>query len=140
MSEPAKDEAELAETMARWMAVHFAMNRQPHMSGDPLNLLSVIERRRLDDATAAALAGIRAAGWTVVPVTVMDEVSTLIASTYSHVDGRDLLGELHPRNTLDIKRRVDGMDTFHEGDWLSEVMHCRNRLINLLAAAPGVKP
>jgi len=43
----------------------------------------------------------------------------IIAATYSHIDGRDLLAELHPRKTLDIKRRVDGRETWHEGDWLS---------------------
>jgi hypothetical protein len=68
MSEPAKDEAEPAEVLAMAMAIHFSMNRMPHMSGNPLNRLGVMERRRLDDATHAALAAIRAAGWAVVPV------------------------------------------------------------------------
>jgi hypothetical protein len=68
MSEPAKDEAELVEMMAAAMAKHFSMNNAPHMSGNPLNRLGALERRRLDDATKAALAAIRAAGWAVVPV------------------------------------------------------------------------
>lgn len=50
----------------------------------------------------------------------------LVSSTYSHLDGRDLLGELHPRNTLDIKRRVDGVETWFEGDWLTDLMDARN--------------
>jgi DICT domain-containing protein len=47
-------------------------------------------------------------------------------ATISHVDGRDLLDELHPRNTLDIKRRIDGIDTWFEGDWLSNLRDARN--------------
>lgn len=47
-------------------------------------------------------------------------------ATFSHVDGRDLLDELHPRNTLDIKRRVDGVETWHEADWLSNLRDARN--------------
>jgi hypothetical protein len=38
-----------------------------------------------------------------------------------YIDGCDLLAELHPRKTLDIKRRVDGVETWFEGDWLSTV-------------------
>jgi len=68
MSEPAKDEAELLEQMAMAMAKHFSMNNAPHMSGNPLNRLSILERGRLNNATNAALAAIRAAGWAVVPV------------------------------------------------------------------------
>ena len=45
----------------------------------------------------------------------------IVDATHSHIDGRDLLGELHPRKTLDIKRRVDGRETWFEGDWLSGV-------------------
>jgi hypothetical protein len=47
-------------------------------------------------------------------------------STFSHVDGRDLLDELHPRRMLDIKRRVDGVETWFEGDWLSKLREERN--------------
>ena len=45
----------------------------------------------------------------------------IVDATHSHIDGRDLLAELHPRKTLDIKRRVDGRETWHEGDWLSDL-------------------
>lgn len=47
-------------------------------------------------------------------------------ATFSHVDGRDLLREIHPRSQLDIKRRADGRDTWFEGDWLSKVWDERN--------------
>ena len=47
-------------------------------------------------------------------------------ATISHVDGRDLLDELHPRHTLDIKRRVDGIETWYEGDWLSRLKDARD--------------
>lgn len=50
----------------------------------------------------------------------------IITATHSHIDGRDLLAELHPRKTLDIKRRVDGVETWFEGDWLSNLMGARN--------------
>ena len=51
----------------------------------------------------------------------VEALEKIIASTHSHVSGRDLLAELHPRNTLDIKRRVDARETWFEGDWLSNV-------------------
>ena len=47
-------------------------------------------------------------------------------ATISHVDGRDLLDELHPRHTLDIKRRIDGIETWYEGDWLSRLKDARD--------------
>jgi|SRR5699024_1639722 len=49
-------------------------------------------------------------------------------ATFSHVDGRDLLAELHPRKTLDIKRRVDGKETWYEGDWLSSLYDAVKKL------------
>ena len=45
----------LLDAVARSMAIHFSMNRQPHMSGDPLQRLGSQELRRLTDATQAAL-------------------------------------------------------------------------------------
>lgn len=48
-----------------------------------------------------------------------DILDTIVAMTKSHIDGRDLLDEIHPRNTLDIKRRVDGVEKWFEADWLS---------------------
>lgn len=50
----------------------------------------------------------------------------MVRGTFSHVNGRDLLRELHPRNTLDIKRRVDGRETWFEADWLSDLMQARD--------------
>ena len=50
----------------------------------------------------------------------------MVKRTFSHVDGRDLLDELHPRRMLDIKRRVDGVETWFEGDWLSNLRDERN--------------
>ena len=52
--------------------------------------------------------------------------NAMTLATFSHVDGRDLLTELHPRKQLDIKRRVDGIETWFEADWLSNLMHARN--------------
>lgn len=50
----------------------------------------------------------------------------MVQATFSHVNGRDLLRELHPRKQLDIKRRRDGIETWFEGDWLSDVMRARD--------------
>jgi hypothetical protein len=87
MSEPAKDEAELVEMMAMAMAKHFSMNNSPHMSGNPLNRLGALERRRLDDATTAALAAIRAAGWAVVPVEPTEEMFDAGHASSAHGHG-----------------------------------------------------
>ena len=53
-------------------------------------------------------------------------------ATISHVDGRDLLDELHPRNMLDIRRRIDGVETWFEGDWLSNLRDARNLARDIL--------
>lgn len=44
-----------------------------------------------------------------------------VKRSYSHVDGRDLFAEIHPRKSLDIVRRIDGVETLTEGDWLTEL-------------------
>ncbi|MPZ20154.1 MAG: hypothetical protein GEV06_19885 [Luteitalea sp.] len=54
------------------------------------------------------------------------------AAVRSH-DGRDLLDELHPRHHLDIKRRLDGRETWHEGDWLSDLRRAMQQARVLLA-------
>ena len=48
-------------------------------------------------------------------------ISKIDLATFSHVDGRDLFAQMHPRNTLDIKRRVDARETWYEGDWLTDL-------------------
>lgn len=50
----------------------------------------------------------------------------MVAASFSHVDGRDLLAELHPRAELDILRRRDGKETWFEGDWLTKMMAARD--------------
>jgi hypothetical protein len=49
----------------------------------------------------------------------------MVRTTFSHMDGRDLLDELHGEE-LEIKRRVDGFETWFEGDWLSNLRDERN--------------
>lgn len=44
------------EEIARALAIFFANNRQPCMSGDPRDRLSPLRRRDLDDAASAVLA------------------------------------------------------------------------------------
>jgi len=88
MSAPAKDEAELVEWMAMAMAKHFSMNNAPHMSGNPLNRLSILERGRLNNATNAAIAAIRAAGWAVVPVELTRE---MLRAGYDESGGRAVI-------------------------------------------------
>jgi hypothetical protein len=60
------------------------------------------------------------------PVEKARHFDAMVHATFSHIDGRDLLAELHPRNTLDIKRRVDARETWFQADWLSNLMHARN--------------
>ena len=40
-------------------------------------------------------------------------------ATISHVNGADLLDDLHPRDEINIVVRIDGESVWHEGDWLS---------------------
>lgn len=60
------------------------------------------------------------------PAEKVRRFDAMTRATFSHVDGRDLLAELHPRKQLDIKRRVDAIDTWFEADWLSDLMRARN--------------
>lgn len=64
----------------------------------------------------------------------------ILAMTKSHVDGRDLLAELHPRKTLDIKRRVDGVETWFEGDWLSSLRDATAAATIMLGADDKLPP
>ena len=68
---------------------------------------------------------------------LLDAADELSRASFSHVDGRDLLGELHPRRTLDIKRRKDGRETWYEGDWLSRVYTARQTLDLVIAEMTG---
>lgn len=47
-----------------------------------------------------------------------EALRNILRATKSHVDGRDLLDELHPYHTIDIQVRCDGRERWHEGDWL----------------------
>lgn len=50
-----------------------------------------------------------------------NQIAAINKATYSHIDGRDLFADICPRNTLDIKRRFMGEETWHDGDWLSNL-------------------
>ena len=63
-------------------------------------------------------------------------LSAIIGATKSHVDGRDLLAELHPRHYMDIKVRRNGKDIWFEADWLSNLQ----RAITSHKAALAIKP
>lgn len=52
---------------------------------------------------------------------VVKALEVVLSTTISDVDGRDMLAELHPRNMLDVRRRADGVETWHEADWLSDL-------------------
>jgi hypothetical protein len=43
----------------------------------------------------------------------------VVDTTHCHIDGRDLLAEIHPRRFLGITRRVDSVETCFEADWLT---------------------
>ncbi len=68
---------------------------------------------------------------------VIEAARKVNEATFSHVDGRDLLAELHPRKELDIKRRKDGVETWFEGDWLSNVYREIRPLREALAGLDG---
>lgn len=50
-----------------------------------------------------------------------EAVLNVIEKSHSHIDGRFLFDDINPRRTLDIKRRLDGVETWHEGDWLTDL-------------------
>lgn len=56
---------------------------------------------------------------------------SMVRASFSHTKGkygndRDLLARLHPRNTLDIRRRFDGKEEWFECDWLTNVFNARD--------------
>lgn len=53
---------ELKNLLTQALAIHFASNKQPHMSGDPLNRLNSMEKRKLDDAVIDVLDALILAG------------------------------------------------------------------------------
>lgn len=50
----------------------------------------------------------------------------MVTATFCHISGEDLLARIHPRRLIDIKRRVDGVETWYEGDWLTTLMDIRD--------------
>lgn len=44
---------------------------------------------------------------------------------FNDTEYKDNLAILYPRKTLDIKRRIDGVETWFEGDWLSNLYMAR---------------
>jgi hypothetical protein len=85
------------------------------------------ERDRLRAMAGAITA--RASGQIVNVIEAARQVSN---ATFSHIDGSDLLARLHPRRQLDIKRRVDGVETWYQGDWLSTLWDARKKLDEVL--------
>ena len=68
---------------------------------------------------------------------LLEALKAIDAECYSHVDGRDLFAQLHPRRMLDIKRRVDGVETWFEGDWLSNLWGAIKKARAAIARAEG---
>lgn len=48
-----------------------------------------------------------------------DILKEIIAKSHSHLDGRFLFEPLLDRKRLDILKRLDGVETWHEADWLT---------------------
>ena len=46
---------EMRENLEYALAMHFSSNRMPHMSGDPRNRLSSLQRRNMEDAVTSIL-------------------------------------------------------------------------------------
>ena len=53
----------------------------------------------------------------------LEALKAIDKKCFSHVDGRDLFAQMHPRRMIDIKRRIDGVETWYEGDWLTDLWH-----------------
>lgn len=68
----------------------------------------------------------------------LDALKAIDDAVHSHIDGRDLLEELHPRHHLDIKRRVDGRETWHEADWMSGLRLAIQRARPVMATADAL--
>jgi hypothetical protein len=82
MSEPAKDEADLVECMAK------AMQDSVYRGQSKWEYTSKVERYYREAEAEAALTAIRAAGWAVVPVEPTDKMleAVLRADWASHTD------------------------------------------------------
>lgn len=50
--------SDIHELIERALAIHFSQNRQPHMSGDPRERLSALQRRNMEDARDAVIAAL----------------------------------------------------------------------------------
>lgn len=50
--------SDIHELIERELAIHFTQNRQPHMSGDPRERLSAMQRRNMEDARDAVIAAL----------------------------------------------------------------------------------
>ncbi len=55
VSDPVDWQAQAQEQLEWVLAIHFSGNKMPHMSGDPRNRLSDMQRRQLDQAVSAAM-------------------------------------------------------------------------------------
>lgn len=62
------------DIMERAAAIHFGNNRQPDMSGNPLNRLVKLDRRRLSKAVTNQLEALKDAGFAIVPVEATYEI------------------------------------------------------------------
>lgn len=59
-------------------------------------------------------------------------IQEIIKRSHSHVDGRFLFEPLLHRKSIDIKKRLDGVETWYEGDWLSELGRSIKSAANIL--------
>lgn len=93
-----------------------------------------IEREQLCEKADALYKKLEAMKWGVKPAPVKsgdapqsparvnrELLDKIIELSHSHVDGRFLFEPLLHRKQLDIKKRLDGVETWYEGDWLSDL-------------------
>ena len=86
----------------------------------------------LEEAAAAELRRLHA-----LNQELLEALEAINKKCFSHVDGRDLFAQMHPRRMLDIKRRVDGRETWFEGDWLTDLWHAIKKSRAAIAKAQG---
>ena len=121
MSNVAKDEAELIERMAEGLHNDYDLNLPEKYRGSFRTVRPPESCDIIVGSVTAVLAAIRAAGWAVVPVALMEEaVEELEEMNDSHYHHREKYPEEQRRyeRDMELPRAIRAM----------------------LAAAPGVKP
>jgi hypothetical protein len=113
---------DMREKLEYALAMHFSSNRMPHMSGDPRNRLSSLQRRNMEDAVTSILE-------VIGPILTPAEVEARVATAH-----KEWLAELnHDTDQLMEEARLGGLE---EGArWHDEQAAEAQRLSDLKVSA-----